>query len=71
MEATTLATVASPVTFTIVLHMSSGLSIAIINAKPCGSIQIAPNTITNIISPAPGTAAAPIEERVAVKTITN
>ena len=31
---------------------------------------MAPRTMTNIIRPAPGTAAAPIDDRVAVKTIT-
>ena len=66
-----LATVASPVTLTIVLHISRGLSIAIIRANPWGSIPTAPSTITNIIKPAPGTAAAPIEDSVAVTIITN
>ena len=62
---------ASPVTFTTVLNMSKILSTAKINAIPAGSIPTDDNTITNITIPAPGTAAAPIEARVAVSTIVN
>ena len=50
--ATTVETTASLVTFTTVLHMSSGLSIANIKAKPASGIPACPKTITNITIPA-------------------
>ena len=61
---------ASPVTLTTVRNISNILSTAKIKAIPSGSIPIALNTITNITIPAPGTAAAPIDDKVAVITIT-
>ena len=67
--ATTVATVASPVTLTTVRSMSKILSTPNIRARPSAGTLIAPNTITNITIPAPGTAAAPIDANVAVKTI--
>lgn len=65
-----LAMVASPVTFTVVLHMSNIRSTAKI--KPIPSIGICgnnPKTMVNITKPAPGTAAEPIEANVAVNKI--
>ena len=64
-----LATVVSPVTFTAVRHISRGLSRAMIRASPSSGIPTAPRTITSITSPAPGTAAAPMDESVAVRTM--
>ena len=69
--ATTVETVASLVTFTTVLHMSKGLSMANIKAKPASGIPACPKTITNITIPALGTAAEPIEANVAVTIIIN
>ena len=69
-----IETVASPVTFTVVLHMSKGLSTAKIKAKPIGSNSsgkpIDSNTITYITIPALGTAALPIDANKAVATMT-
>ena len=58
-------------TLTTVLSISKIRSTANINAIPSGSIPTELKTITSITIPAPGTAAAPIEARVAVKTIVN
>ena len=69
--ATIIETAASPVTLTIVLHISNGLSTAIIKASPASGIPAWPRTITSITIPALGTAAAPIEARVAVTIIPN
>ena len=73
--ATNIDTVASPVTFTVVLIISKGLSTAKINAKPIGNNSSGKptdsKTITNITIPALGTAAEPIEANNAVNTITN
>ena len=73
--ATSIDTVASPVTFTTVLHISKGLSTANIKANPIGNNYggnpIASSTITNITIPALGTAALPIDANNAVPTITN
>ena len=68
---TIIDTAASPVTFTIVRHISKGRSIAKIKAKPASGIPACAKTITNITIPALGTAAVPIEAKVAVKTIPN
>ena len=69
--ATSIETVASPVTFTIVRHMSRGLSTANISARPASGIPAWPKTIINIIIQALATAAAPIDARDAVTTIPN
>ena len=68
---TNIDTVASPVTFTTVLHISRGLSTAKIKAKPISGIPAWERTIISITIPAPGTAAEPIEANVAVVTIPN
>ena len=51
--------------------MSKGLSTAKINANPASGIPACARTITKTIIPALGTAAAPIEARVAVEIIPN
>jgi hypothetical protein len=51
--------------------MSKGLSIAKINANPASGIPACASTMTNITIPALGTAAVPMEAKVAVKTIPN
>ena len=66
---TSIETVASPVIFTTVLHISNGLSTAKINAKPASGIPAWASTITKTIIPALGTAAAPIDASVAVTII--
>ena len=61
---------ASPVTFTVVLHISRILSTA--KTRPIPSTGIwgnKPRTMVNITNPAPGTAAEPMEARVAVTRI--
>ena len=68
---TIIDTAASPVTFTIVLHISRGLSIAKIKANPASGIPACARTITSITIHALGTAAVPIEANVAVRTIPN
>src|SRR5690606_38292419 len=70
-EATTAHTVASPVTFTTVLNISRILSGAMIKAIPVAGTPIDSNTIINMIRPAPGTPADPIDAKVAVNTIVN
>lgn len=65
------ATVTSEVTLTTVRHMSRIRSIGIISATHIGFKPTESNTIISIINPAPGTAAAPIDARVAVATINN
>ncbi len=57
---------ASPVTFTVVRSMSSGLSMASISAKPSVGKPTEFKTIISITIPAPGTPAEPIEASVAV-----
>src|SRR5690606_17431679 len=69
--ATTVATTASPVTLTMVRHISSGRSIAMISASPSTETPIAPSTMTRVTRPALGTAAAPMDDRVAVRMIIN
>ena len=49
--------------------MSKGLSTAKINANPASGIPACAKTITKTIIPALGTAAAPIDAKVAVKII--
>ena len=51
--------------------MSSGRSMANIKAKPASGIPACANTMTNITMPALGTAAVPMEAKVAVKMIPN
>src|SRR5690606_38618374 len=68
-EATTAQTVASPVTLTTVLNMSNILSGAMIKAIPAAGTLMDSNTIINIINPAPGTPAEPMEANVAVNTM--
>ena len=65
----TRATMESPDILVTVRNMSSGLSIANISAIPAGLIRMDSSTITSIKMPAPGTAAAPMEARVAVTMI--
>ena len=60
-------TAASPVTFTMVRHMSNGRSIAKISARPASGMPACAKTMTNITMPALGTAAVPIEASVVVK----
>lgn len=71
--ATKMDTVASPVTFTTVRHISSGRSTAKIRAKLMAILSegkpLDSKTITNITIPAPGTAAEPIDASNAVKII--
>lgn len=71
--ATKTATMESPLILITVRHISNGLSIAKIRAKPMASLSagmpIDSNTITSITMPAPGTAAEPIEANRAVRTI--
>ena len=69
--ATTVATVASPVTLRTVLHISRILSTGKIILIQAGFNPTESYTIINIIKPALGTAAEPIEAIVAVKTITS
>ena len=69
--ATIIETVASPVTFTTVLHISKGRSTAKISANPVSGIPACASTMTNMTIPAPGTVAEPIEAKVAVTIIPN
>ena len=62
-------TVASPVIFTTVLHISNGRSTAKISANPASGIPACAKTITKTMIPALGTAAAPIDANVAVDII--
>ena len=66
---TIVDTVASPVIFTTVLHISRGRSTAKIKANPASGIPAWARTITRTIIPALGTAAAPIDANVAVDII--
>src|SRR5690606_40337810 len=70
-EATTAHTVASPVTLTTVLNISRILSGAMIRAIPAAGTPIDSKTMINMIKPAPGTPAEPMEANVAVSTMVN
>src|SRR5690606_30198777 len=68
-EATTGHTVASPVTLTTVLNISRILSGAMIRAIPAAGTPIDSKTMINMIKPAPGTPAEPMEANVAVRSM--
>ena len=67
--ATTVATVASPVTLVTVRIMSRIRSTPRINAMPAVGTPIASRMITSMMMPAPGTAAVPIDASTAVNTM--
>ena len=67
--ATIEATVESPVTFTTVLSISSGLSIPKIRANPSTGSPTELNTMISITMLPPGTPGDPIEARRAVRRI--
>ena len=66
--ATTTAADASPTILTLVRIISKIRSIPAIKAIPSSGILTDVKTIANIIIPAPGTPAVPIEAKIVVKT---